>query len=108
MVLLNWVGIYPTITLLLWCLPSSLAERLPLPLMTLIVTALAVPLMSYIVMPILVRAFARWLQAGTASHGTTCTVERSGGPTPTQGVPVQKREDVSRSQQTGAAPRVLT
>ncbi len=68
MVLLNWVGIYPTITLLLWCVPEALVERLPLPLMTLLVTAVAVPLMSYVVMPILGRAFARWLNQSPARH----------------------------------------
>ena len=63
MALLSWVGIYPTITLLLWLLPPTLLEHLPLPMVTLIVTGIVVPLMSYVVMPVLVRAFHRWLHA---------------------------------------------
>ena len=49
MVLLTWAGIYPTITLVLWLLLPTLLEYLPLPLMTLVVTGIVVPLMSYVV-----------------------------------------------------------
>ena len=61
--LLNWLGIYPTITLLLWLMPEDLRSELPLPVLTLVATAVAVPLMSYVVMPRLVRWFGRWLSS---------------------------------------------
>ena len=77
--LLNWLGIYPTITLLLWLLPEGLRSELPLPVLTLVATAVAVPLMSYVVMPRLVRWFGRWLSptpraranARPADHATS-------------------------------------
>ena len=37
-----------------------LLPRFPLPVVTLIVTAIVVPLMSYVVMPLLLRRFADW------------------------------------------------
>ena len=77
--LLNWLGIYPTITLLLWLLPEELRSELPLPVLTLVATAVAVPLMSYVVMPRLIRWFGRWLSptpraradARPADHATS-------------------------------------
>ena len=62
MVLLTWAGIYPTITLVLWLLLPTLLEYLPLPLMTLVVTGIVVPLMSYVVMPTMVKVFRPWLR----------------------------------------------
>lgn len=60
MVLLTWVGIWPTITLVLWVLLPVLLPRFPLPVVTLIVTAMVVPLMGYVIMPRLLRVFGRW------------------------------------------------
>lgn len=62
MVLLTWLGIWPTITLVLSLLLPVLLPRLPLPLITLIVTALVVPLMGYVVMPTLLRFFGAWVR----------------------------------------------
>jgi antibiotic biosynthesis monooxygenase (ABM) superfamily enzyme len=59
--LLTWIGIYPTITLVLTFLLPVLLPRFPLPVVTLIVTAIVVPLMSYLVMPLLMRRFGPWL-----------------------------------------------
>lgn len=61
MVLLTWLGIWPTITGVLALLLPVLLERFPLPVVTLIVTALVVPLMGYVVMPLLLRLFAGWV-----------------------------------------------
>lgn len=61
MVLLTWLGIWPTITGVLALLLPALLERFPLPVVTLIVTALVVPLMGYVVMPLLLRLFAGWV-----------------------------------------------
>ena len=60
--LLLWVGIYPTITTVLWFLLPILQPRFPLPVITLIVTALVVPLMSFLVMPLLLRRFGAWVR----------------------------------------------
>lgn len=61
MVLITWLGIYPTITCVLSVLLPSLLPRFPLPVITLIVTAIVVPLMGYVVMPNLVRWMHHWL-----------------------------------------------
>jgi antibiotic biosynthesis monooxygenase (ABM) superfamily enzyme len=61
MVFLTWLGIWPTITLVLWQLLPLLLPRLPLPLVTLMITALVVPLMGYVVMPTLLRWFGPWV-----------------------------------------------
>lgn len=60
--LLLWVGIYPTITAVLWFLLPLLQPRFPLPVITLIVTAISVPLMSYAVMPLLQKRFGAWVR----------------------------------------------
>lgn len=61
MVLLTWLGIWPTITLTLWVLLPLLLPRFPLPLVTLMITVLVVPLMGYVVMPTLLRWFGPWV-----------------------------------------------
>jgi antibiotic biosynthesis monooxygenase (ABM) superfamily enzyme len=58
--LLVWIAIYPTITLLLE-LGGPLMADWPLPLRTLALTAIAVPLMVFVLLPTLQRAFAGWL-----------------------------------------------
>lgn len=62
MVLLTWVGIWPTITTVLWVMLPILLPRFPLPVVTLIVTAMVVPLMGYVVMPFLMRRFGGWVR----------------------------------------------
>ena len=59
--LLNWLGIYPLITLILLIVGPFLFGVIPIPLLTLIITLVLVPLMSYVVMPFLRRRFAGWL-----------------------------------------------
>ena len=61
MVLLTWVGIWPTITSVLWLVLPPLLARFPLPVVTLIVTGIVVPLMGYVVMPFLVSRCHSWL-----------------------------------------------
>lgn len=60
-VFLTWVGIYPTITAVLSVLLPVLLPRFPLPVATMIVTAIVVPLMGYLVMPFLLRRFQSWV-----------------------------------------------
>lgn len=61
MVFLTWLGIYPTITAVLSVLLPVLLPRFPLPVVTAIVTVLVVPLMGYVVMPMLLRLFGAWV-----------------------------------------------
>ncbi len=61
MALLTWVGIWPLITTILWLLLPTLLAHFPLPVVTLIVTGMVVPLMSYVVMPALIRMVGPWL-----------------------------------------------
>jgi antibiotic biosynthesis monooxygenase (ABM) superfamily enzyme len=58
--LLVWIAIYPTITLLLE-LGGPLMNDWPLPLRTLALTAVAVPLMVFVLLPTLQRVFSGWL-----------------------------------------------
>jgi antibiotic biosynthesis monooxygenase (ABM) superfamily enzyme len=58
--LLVWIAIYPTITLLLH-LGGPVINDWPLPLRTLALTAIAVPLMVFVLLPALQRMFSGWL-----------------------------------------------
>lgn len=55
-----WLAIYPTITIILLALGPRL-EALPIPLRTLALTLLLVPLMVYVLVPTLNRLLHRWL-----------------------------------------------
>jgi antibiotic biosynthesis monooxygenase (ABM) superfamily enzyme len=59
--LLVWLAIYPTITLLLE-LGGPVINDWPLPLRTLALTAVAVPLMVFVLLPALQRALGGWLR----------------------------------------------
>jgi antibiotic biosynthesis monooxygenase (ABM) superfamily enzyme len=56
-----WLAIYPLITLLYFLLGSSLSG-LPLMLRTLILTAIAVPVMFYFLLPFYNKIFSSWLR----------------------------------------------
>ena len=58
---LIWVAIYPSITLL-FLLFGDLLHRLPVPLRTLVLTAVLVPLVVFLLLPLLQRLFAAWLR----------------------------------------------
>ena len=62
MVLLTWVVVYPLITILLWGL-EPFVGGLPLPIRTLLATAIFVPVMSYWVMPQAIVRLRFWLEA---------------------------------------------
>jgi antibiotic biosynthesis monooxygenase (ABM) superfamily enzyme len=55
-----WVVIYPTINLIMLLLGNSLYE-LVLPLRTLILTIILVPLMVYVLLPFANKIFKNWL-----------------------------------------------
>jgi antibiotic biosynthesis monooxygenase (ABM) superfamily enzyme len=61
MAVIVWLAIYPTITLLLE-LGGPVINDWPLPLRTLALTGVAVPLMVFVLLPTLQRAFAGWLR----------------------------------------------
>jgi antibiotic biosynthesis monooxygenase (ABM) superfamily enzyme len=58
--LIVWLAIYPTITLLQH-LGGPVINDWPLPVRTLALTAVVVPLMVFVLLPTLQRAFAGWL-----------------------------------------------
>ena len=55
-----WIAIYPSITLMQVTLGKQLIE-LPVPLRTLVMTLLLVPLMVFILLPLLRKLLHTWL-----------------------------------------------
>lgn len=60
MALLTWLGLWPVVTLMMGTV-RPLLVALPLPLQTLIMTAIIVPLVTWVLMPGLTRLFRGWL-----------------------------------------------
>jgi len=65
MAVVTWLGVYPLITVLLVAL-GPLILGLPIPVVTLILSVTLVSLLTFVVMPLLVRAFGPWLRTGAA------------------------------------------
>ncbi|MDQ3849178.1 MAG: hypothetical protein M3296_00980 [Actinomycetota bacterium] len=63
--MLTWLAIYPAITLVLWLFEPLGLLDLPLPLRTLILTAVLVPVMVFVLMPALTRLLRGWLRGGS-------------------------------------------
>ncbi|HRP00996.1 MAG TPA: hypothetical protein PLN54_16320 [Flavobacteriales bacterium] len=59
--LLIWLAIYPSLTVLLVLFGDRLLV-LPLALRTLVMTGVLVPLMVFVLLPLLQKAFAGWLR----------------------------------------------
>ncbi len=59
--LLIWLAIYPSLTVLLVLFGERLLV-LPLALRTLVMTSILVPLMVFVLLPLLQKAFAGWLR----------------------------------------------
>ena len=55
-----WLAIYPAITLLTFLIGDYI-KNLPLPLKTLIMTGILVPLMIFVLLPILRKVMGNWL-----------------------------------------------
>lgn len=62
MAIVIWIAIYPTITLMFLAFGSSFASINPLPLRTLVITVIVVPLMVFIMMPLAQKLLANWLK----------------------------------------------
>jgi len=58
--LLTWVALWPTVTVVMWVVQPQL-RTLPVPLQTLLMTAIIVPLMAWVHMPLLIRLFRGWI-----------------------------------------------
>ncbi|MEO1258882.1 MAG: hypothetical protein AAFZ15_08785 [Bacteroidota bacterium] len=58
--LLTWLAIYPLITFILMLFGEPL-NQLPLPIRTLVLTVVLVPIMVYWAVPLLRNWFAKWL-----------------------------------------------
>ncbi len=58
---LIWLAIYPSITLL-FLLAGEQLLSIPLPLRTLTITLVLVPLMVFVLLPALQKLFSEWLQ----------------------------------------------
>lgn len=55
-----WLAIYPAITLLSYLIGDHI-KNLPLPIKTLIMTGILVPLMVFVLLPILRKLMGNWL-----------------------------------------------
>lgn len=60
MAILIWLAIYPSINILFWLLGDWLMT-IPMLLRTLILTGILVPLMVFVLLPLLTRWFRTWL-----------------------------------------------
>jgi antibiotic biosynthesis monooxygenase (ABM) superfamily enzyme len=55
----TWIAICPSVTLIAWLFQALGLLELPLPLRTLILTVLLVPMMVYALLPLLARVFGQ-------------------------------------------------
>jgi antibiotic biosynthesis monooxygenase (ABM) superfamily enzyme len=60
MAVITWLAVYPLITAI-FLFGGPLLLQLPLPLRTLLMTVVMVPVMTYLIMPGMARLFRRWL-----------------------------------------------
>ncbi len=67
---LTWLGIYPLITILLYVLGDSLNQFI-MPVRTLVLTLVLVPLMTLVAMPFLRNLFGKWLGKSRKSNDQT-------------------------------------
>lgn len=60
MAMVSWLAIYPLVILILECL-SPILNPLPIPARAAIITLIAIPSMTYILMPQMSKWFSKWL-----------------------------------------------
>lgn len=56
-----WIAIYPTITLIFLFFGKNLLQIHPLPLRTFVLTLVVVPLMTFVLIPLLQKLLGNWL-----------------------------------------------
>jgi len=56
-----WLAIYPLVTLFFWTFGPEIMAIEPLPLRTLLITLVLVPLMVFVLIPLLQRWLGAWL-----------------------------------------------
>jgi uncharacterized protein len=61
MAVVVWLAIYPAITFVLWVAGPQIASW-PLALRTLLITAVLVPLMVFVLLPVIQHLLAPWLR----------------------------------------------
>ena len=69
MAVLSWVTIYPLLTLTLWA-SQPLTRHLPLYVSTLLISLFLTMITNYVTMPVMTRAFSRWLRQPPAAAFT--------------------------------------
>ncbi len=74
MALVTWLGIFPLVLLATATITPMLAPMLHPLLVTLVVTGLITPVMTWLVMPTLVRLFAGWLYPASIDSALTSTL----------------------------------
>ncbi len=62
MAIVIWLAIYPLITLIFTVFGQYLIQINPLPLRTLVITLIAIPIMVFVLMPFLQTLLRNWLQ----------------------------------------------
>lgn len=62
MAVLVWAAIYPLITVIFVLFGKTFEQIELLPLRTLVITGVVVPLMVFLVLPILQKLFSNWLK----------------------------------------------
>lgn len=61
MAVLIWIAIYPTVTLIFMFFGKDLMQIHPLPLRTFLLTLVIVPLMTFVLLPLLQKLLGNWL-----------------------------------------------
>ncbi len=61
MAIVIWMAIYPSVTLMFFLFGKQLSQINPMPLRTLLLTGVLVPLMVFVLLPILQKLFKGWL-----------------------------------------------
>ena len=64
---LIWLWIYPALTVVLWLIGPAI-QGWPLPVRTLVMTVVLVPLMVYVLLPVLNRLLASWMRGPVSTE----------------------------------------
>lgn len=60
--LARWLGVYPTITLIMVSITPKMLGHLPIPVVTFLASALLIPITHYIVFPLVEQVLKKWVQ----------------------------------------------